>query len=170
MSLQPVRRIVTGHDAAGRAVVAADSILDGRTNPAGTVGFTQLWTTVGSPIDNDDPADGRDRPAGLTVQGGSALRVVELAPGARTPMHRTNSLDYGIVLSGTVDLIDDVSVTRVEPGDIVVKRGTMHGWSNPSDDAPARIAFVLLDAIAATIDGERLPEILPGAAPRPQTT
>lgn len=163
--MQPIRRIVTGHDASGRAVVVSDELLEGRTNPAGTVGFTQLWTTSGDPIDNDDSASGGHHPAGLTVTGGSALRIVELAPAARTPMHRTSSLDYGIVLSGVVDLIDDLSVTRVEPGDVVVKRGTMHGWSNPSADAPARIAFVLLDAIPATVDSVRLTEILPGAAP-----
>ncbi|WP_428149767.1 cupin domain-containing protein [Brevundimonas sp.] len=168
--MQSIRRIVTGHDANGRAVVVSDALLEGRTNPAGTVGFTQLWTTSGHPIDNDDPMDGGDRSSGLTVAGGSSLRIVELAPAARTPMHRTSSLDYGIVLSGVVDLTDDVSVTRVEQGDIVVKRGTMHGWSNPSADTPARIAFVLLDAIPATVDGVRLLEILPGAAPASNQT
>ncbi len=165
-----VRRVVTGHDASGRAVVASDKVLEGRTNPAGDVGFTQLWSTAVSPADNDDSADGHDRRPDPTRSGGSALRIVELAPGARTPMHRNVSLDFAMVLSGEADLIDDVAVTRVEAGDIVVRRGTMHGWRNPSADTPARIAVVLLDATPATVDGRAMIEILPGAAPTPNRT
>lgn len=164
MSLPPVRRIVTGHDAQGRAVVTHDDRFAAVSNPAGTTHFTLLWTTATTPVDNDDSADGRDRKVGLTLPGGSVIRIVDMAPGIRSPMHRTNSLDYGIVLSGAIELeLDDGAITRVEAGDIVIQRGTIHAWRNPSADTDARLAFVLLDATPATVDGVALPDI----APRP---
>ena len=166
MSSTPVRRIVTGHNAKGRAVVIADSVLNGMATPSGGTLLTLVWTTASAPVDNDDTADGRERAVGLTLPGGSVLRVVEMLPGTRSAMHRTNSLDYGIVLSGTVELeLDDGAVTRIEPGSIVVQRGTMHAWRNPSSDTVARVAFVLLDATAATVDGVPLPDVSPRAGP-----
>ena len=61
--------------------------------------------------------------------------------------------------------LDDGAVTRIEPGSIVVQRGTMHAWRNPSSDTVARVAFVLLDATAATVDGVPLPDVSPRAGP-----
>ena len=164
MQAKPIRRIVTGHDAKGRAVVTADALLQGAPVPSGSSVLTLLWTTATAPVDNDDATDGRDRDVGLTLPGGSVLRIVEMLPNTRSPMHRTNSLDYGIVLSGSVELeLDGGALTPVEPGDIVIQRGTIHAWRNPSADTPARIAFVLLDATPATVDGAPLPEISPRA-------
>jgi len=163
MSLPPLRRIVTGHDAAGRAVVTHDTLLTRAPIPTGE--STLVWTTAGLPVDNDDTADGRDRQVGLTLPGGTVLRIIDMQPGKRSPMHRTNSLDYGIVISGSIELeLDGGAVTRVEAGQVVVQRGTIHAWRNPSTDTPARIAFVLIDATPATVAGEPLPAILPGAA------
>ena len=82
MPTKPIRRIVTGHDAAGRAVVTADSVLDGVPIPNGQAVFTLVWTTATAPVDNDDVTDGRDRRTGLTLPGGSVLRVVDLLPGS----------------------------------------------------------------------------------------
>lgn len=166
MLLAPVRRVVTGHDTNGKAVVIADSRLDSRPNPSGDALLTLVWTTATAPVDNDDPTDGRDRTVGLTLPGGSVIRTVDLLPGKRAPMHRTDSLDYGIVLSGAIELIlDDDAVTLVEAGEIIIQRGTIHGWRNPSADTTARVAFVLLDARAATVDGVPLPAIAPTAHP-----
>lgn len=164
MPTKPIRRIVTGHDAAGRAVVTADSVLDGVPIPNGQAVFTLVWTTATAPVDNDDVTDGRDRRTGLTLPGGSVLRVVDLLPGTRSAMHRTNSLDYGIVLSGSVELeLDDGAVTPIEAGSVIIQRGTIHAWRNPSVDTPARVAFVLLDAAPATVGGAPLPAVLPRA-------
>ena len=164
MPTTPIRRVVTGHDAAGRAVVTADSLLDPRPNPSGAALFTLLWTTTSAPVDNDDATDGRDRAVDLTLAGGSVLRVVDMLPGKLSAMHRTDSLDYGIVLSGEIELVlDDDAVTLVKAGDIVIQRGTIHAWRNPSADTSARVAFVLLDATPATVDGAPLPAIAPGA-------
>ena len=167
MSTTPIRRIVTGHNVAGRAVVIADTVLDATRSPNGDALFTLVWTTATAPVDNDDPADGCDRAVGLTLPGGSVLRVVELLPGKRSAMHRTNSLDYGIVLSGAIELeLDEGVVTLIDAGSIVIQRGTIHAWRNPSANIPARVAFVLLDATPATVDGEPLPDITPRAGAR----
>lgn len=163
--LPPVRRVVTGHDAAGKAVVVSDSLIEGRSNPTGSSRLTLLWTTPGAPVDNEDPTDGRERTVGLTLPGGSVLRTVDLLPGKSAPMHRTSSLDYGIVISGAIELLlDDGAATLVEAGGVIIQRGTIHGWRNPSQDETARVAFVLLDAIPVNVDGVPLPDIHPSAA------
>lgn len=167
MSPKPVRRVVTGHNAEGRAVVTADTPLTGTLVPSGASVSTTIWTTATAPVNNDDTTDGRDRSVGLTLPGGSVLRVIDMVPGKRSPMHRTNSLDYGIVVSGSLELeLDDGAVTQVEAGDIVIQRGTIHAWRNPSADTPARVVFVLLDATPATVNGQPLPDIMPTAAAR----
>ena len=165
MQMPPVRRLVTGHDDQGKAVIIADGPLDSRPNPSGDANFTLVWTTATAPVDNDDPFDGRNRTVGLTLPGGSVIRVVDLLPGKHAPMHRTNSLDYGIVIAGAIELILDDGVTAiVEPGGIIVQRGTIHAWRNPNDHDVARVAFVLLDAKPANVDGAPLPDIHPGTA------
>ena len=95
-----MRRVVTGHDATGQAVVTDDALFDPKPGGNGAAAFTLLWTTAGIPVDNDDDRDGRDRQVGLSLPGGTVLRIVDMMPGRRSAMHRTNTLDYGIVMSG----------------------------------------------------------------------
>jgi quercetin dioxygenase-like cupin family protein len=150
------RRIVTGHDAAGRAVVASDQSLDAQ--PAGDDGawFTRVWTTTSWPADNLDATDGARVESGLAAANGSVLRMVDLAPGHRSPMHRTQSLDYGIVLEGEVGLeLDDGRIVNLAAGDVVIQRGTMHAWINRGS-RHARVAFVLLGAAPVVIGGRTL--------------
>ena len=161
-NLPPVRRVVTGHDASGKAVVISDNTFDSVPNPKGTALFTLVWTSATSPVDNNDATDGRERNVDLTLPGGSVIRVVDMLPLTTAPMHRTSSLDYGIVISGEIELIlDDGVTTLVKQGGIIIQRGTIHGWRNPSDDIPARVAFVLLDATPVTANGAPLPDIHP---------
>lgn len=167
-TLPPVRRVVTGHNAAGKAVVISNATFDSVPNPAKTAMFTLVWTSPTAPADNDDATDGRDRNVDLTLPGGSVIRVVDMLPLTTAPMHRTSSLDYGIVVAGSIELLlDDGSATLVEPGGIIVQRGTNHSWRNPSADVTARVAFVLLDAKPATVDGVPLPDIHPSAGVKP---
>lgn len=141
-----IRRIVTGHDAASRAVVRSDSELDGQAVDGGVASFIKVWTTDTSPADNNDDTDGALRATGLTCPGGTVLRIVDFAPGCRSPMHRTRSIDYGIVLEGELTMeLDGGSVTRLTAGDVVVQRGTNHLWHN-TGTRPCRMAFVLVDA------------------------
>jgi quercetin dioxygenase-like cupin family protein len=145
-----VRRVVTGHDPQGRAVIDIDEVKQDER-------FTLVWTTEGFPVDNTTSSDGGQRDEGITVPGGTVFRVGEIAPGARSPMHRTNSVDYGIVLTGELDMeLDGGEVVHLKAGDVVVQRGTNHAWINNSA-APARMAWVLIDAYPVKI-GSRVLE------------
>ena len=160
--LPPVRRVVTGHDREGRAVLRSDDRFETQLIPGGDAAFALLWTTESVPADNNDETDGRLRDAGLTLDRGSVIRVVDMMPGGVSPMHRTNSIDYGIVMSGEVELeLDDGATTRLGPGDIVVQRGTIHLWRNPSTSQACRIVFVLTEAAAYRHEGQELAEIKP---------
>ena len=146
-NLPPVRRVVTGHDKKGKAVLRDDRRFATENIPGGDAAFALMWTTASVPADCNDPIDGRDRDAGLTLHQGSVIRVVDMLPGGTSPMHRTSSVDYGIVMSGRVELeLDDGVKTLLGPGDIIVQRGTIHLWRNPSDTEICRIVFVLIEA------------------------
>ena len=159
-----VQRVVTGHDAQGRAIFKSEDMTPTRMIPSGDAAFLLLWTTETVPADNNDETDGRERDAGLTLNRGSVIRIVDMLPGKQSPMHRTNSIDYGIVMSGEVELeLDDGRKTRIGVGGIIIQRGTNHLWRNVSDK-PCRIAFVLIEAPAYLHDGRPLPEDKPEAA------
>jgi quercetin dioxygenase-like cupin family protein len=157
----PVRRVVTGHDDSARAVIRSDETFEPQLIASGDAAFSLLWTTDSVPADNNDETDGREREAGLTLHQGSVIRVVDMLPGGVSPAHRTNSIDYGIVLSGQVELeLDDGARTILGPGNICVQRGTMHLWRTIGDE-PCRIVFVLTEAAAYRSNGKPLPEVQP---------
>ena len=142
-----VRRIVTGHRGDGKAIIKSDRIFEPLPVPSGDAGFAKLWVTQTSPADNTDERDGAELASGLTCMDGTVLRIVDMQPGKVSPMHKTNSVDYGIVLWGEIEMhLDSGETTRLKPGDIVVQRGTNHAWANVGT-APARMAFVLIDAL-----------------------
>jgi quercetin dioxygenase-like cupin family protein len=145
--MSPVpRRIVTGHDADGKSVVLSDAP-NPKTLDIGTAAFHEVWITdrTPAPIAADEP-EPTDRPVRVPPPAnGVMVRFTEMAPGAESPMHRTETVDVGVVLEGeTWLLLDDGSETRCGPGDAVVQRGTMHAWANRSD-RPVRMLFVLID-------------------------
>jgi quercetin dioxygenase-like cupin family protein len=159
--LPPVRRVVTGHDGT-RAVFKSDEAFETVTVPSGDAAMALIWTTASVPADNNDDTDGRTRDAGLTIDQGSVIRIVDMLPGGASPFHRTNSIDYGIVLSGEVDLVlDDGATTTIGAGGIIIQRGTNHKWRNSSPDTVCRIVFVLIEAPAYTHDGMPLDEQKP---------
>ncbi len=140
------RRIVTGHDPSGTSVVLSDTPSP-TTTDIGTAAFHEIWVTEGMPV--EIPAtepESTDRPIRVPPPpNGVMIRFTDMKPGATSPMHRTETLDVGIVLEGeTWLLLDDGSETRVGPGDAVVQRGTNHAWENRSD-RPVRMLFVLVD-------------------------
>ena len=151
-----VRRVVTGHDENGKAVVKIDSLIDGKLHDDDAA-FALIWTTDSLPADNLDDLDDSQREIGLASPGGSVLRIVDMFPGKSSPMHRTQTLDYGIILEGEIELeLDEGQVTRLKAGDIVIQRGTIHAWNNKTDKI-CRIAFVLTDAKPIKI-GEKVLE------------
>jgi quercetin dioxygenase-like cupin family protein len=144
MTLQ-VRRVVTGHDKNGKAVVKSDKVMDNLvvSRPGST--WANLWTTEGI-IDNNDETDGALRKVATSHDDGTVFRIVRYEPGVARRNHRTDSLDYGICLSGQLDMeLDDGVVVHLNAGDVVVQRGTIHNWANNSS-APAVMAFVLIAA------------------------
>ena len=155
MPLQ-VRRVVTGHDDKGRAIVKDDKVMDNVVQNRPGAAWTNLWTTEG-PIDNNDETDGAQRLVATSHDDGSVFRIVHYEPGVSRRNHRTNSLDYGILLAGQLDMeLDDGVVVHLHPGDVVVQRGTIHNWANNSN-APAMMAFVLLAAPPYLHEGKELP-------------
>ncbi|MDR7154348.1 quercetin dioxygenase-like cupin family protein [Sphingobium xenophagum] len=159
--MPPVQRVVTGHDANGRAVFRSEDFTQPQLIASGDADFLLIWTTATVPADNNDEIDGRERDAGLTLNSGSVIRVVDMHPGAQSPMHRTNSIDYGIVLSGEIELeLDDGAKKTVHEGGIIIQRGTNHLWRNRTDKV-CRIVFVLIEAPAYVHDGQPLPEDKP---------
>ncbi len=182
MTDAPVRRIVTGHDAAGAAVFLEDGPAPRVARVGGAHGplFHEIWNTRETPA-RIDRASGEPHEDGIVLappRNGARIRVLDIPPedpaamqgvsaqaarahfaevgaaeaashtgGADSRhafMHRTETIDYGIVLEGEVTLILDIGETVVRAGDIVVQRGTNHGWANRSGRT-CRIAFILID-------------------------
>jgi quercetin dioxygenase-like cupin family protein len=147
-----VRRIVTGHESDGAAVARSDERLASR-NPVEGYHAVEIWESDSLPVRNDESAREGSGPR-------TRIRIAELAPGHRSPMHRTHTLDYAILLDGECDLHLDDGVVRLQAGDVVVQRGTNHAW-HVVGDAPARFAFVLIDAEPLRYGGVELPDTMP---------
>ncbi|MFT3797367.1 cupin domain-containing protein [Microbacterium sp.] len=155
------RRIVTGHDDAGVSIVVSDGPVPvTRELPEDGVAFHEVWVTDTTPAvigaGPEDPTAGA-----ITVPPpthGTRIRINEFLPGhldergLQSPVHRTESIDYGIVLEGEITLVLDDSEVTARAGDIVIQRGTDHAWANRGDRI-ARVAFVL-------VGGAFAPELL----------
>jgi quercetin dioxygenase-like cupin family protein len=138
---------VTGHDADGRSVVISDAPAPAsRSLPDAT--FHEIWNTAEMPasVRPIEPREPTERPLVTPPDpNGTIIRVVDLMPGSISPIHRTETIDYGIVLQGEVQLVlDDGSETPLRPGDVVIQRGTDHAWANRTAH-PSRMVFVLVD-------------------------
>ena len=178
MSFPPIHRVVTGHDAEGRAIVTSDgplpTVVEIQAIP-GTV-FHEVWETRATPAPVDNGADPTTGPLKLPPpKQGTRIRFVDIPPdtdeflakGAarmqeaftqagdaavstvrhNSPhplMHRTESIDYGIVIDGEMTLVLDEGEVLLKPGSVVVQRGTNHAWANRSG-RPCRMLFVLVD-------------------------
>lgn len=157
----PIRRIVTGHTPEGTAVFASDEEFNTVIIPTGDAAMATLWTTTSVPADCNDEIDGAKRDAGTTLKGGSVIRIVDMLPGASSPLHRTNSIDYGIVITGEIELeLENKTSKRIGPGEIIIQRGTLHKWRNPSETEICRIVFVLIESKPYEINGIPLPEYM----------
>jgi quercetin dioxygenase-like cupin family protein len=142
---------VTGHDERGVSVFASDGPVPVvRAAPDGAL-FYEIWGTVAmpAPIGPDEPDPTAGALSVPPTPNGTKIRINEFPPGVVSPMHRTQSVDYGIVLSGEVVLVLDDSETVLWAGDVVVQRGTDHRWENRSDQT-ARMAFILVDGSFTT--------------------
>jgi quercetin dioxygenase-like cupin family protein len=155
MALQ-VRRIVTGHDATGRAIVRIDEIVENPREGRPSARVHPVWTTEGFPVNNDGSEDAGQRQTGTTLENGTVFRVIEFHPGVTPRNHRTDSIDYAVVISGEIDMQLDDAAVHLKAGDVLVQRGTIHNWVN-SGTAPCVIAFVLIAAKSVAAGGKNLP-------------
>lgn len=151
-----IRRVVTGHDGDGKALVAIDEVTRDVVSYRPGATIHNIWSTAKFPVDNTTAADGAKEITATTRAEGTVFRVIEYAPGVAPRNHRTDSIDYAVVLSGEIDMeLDDDRVVTLRAGDVLVQRGTIHNWVNRSN-APCVVAFVLIDAHPYLHDGKPL--------------
>jgi mannose-6-phosphate isomerase-like protein (cupin superfamily) len=149
-----IRRVVTGHDANGKSVVLSDGQppqnhpMQGRAVGAD---FFEVWNTTRTvplltSVEDREPSE---REFTIMPIAGHLLRIIDIYPpkdgGKRTVMHRTQTLDYAVVIEGEVVLVLDDSEVVLKQGDVVVQRGTDHAWENRSNKL-TRMAFFHIDA------------------------
>ncbi len=154
MALQ-FRRVVTGHDETGRAVVKIDEVTQNLVSSRPGATASVVWTTQGFPVDNTGNEDQGRRQTGTTLDNGTVFRVLELAPGASPRNHRTDSIDYAVVMAGKIDMELDDTTVHLKAGDVLVQRGTIHNWVNRGT-VPCVIAFVLIAAKPVEVGGKVL--------------
>lgn len=178
MPLAPIRRIVTGHDVHGDAVITGDDALPTVVELAAIPGtiFHEVWSTAATPVSIDNGPDPTIGSLCLPPPPhGTRIRFVDIPPDTEdflrhgaarmkdafsqvgdinastvrpdSPhplMHRTETVDYGIVISGEITLVLDKGETNLKAGDVVIQRGTNHAWANRSGQ-PCRMLFMLVD-------------------------
>ncbi|KAL4884259.1 hypothetical protein BJY04DRAFT_183246 [Aspergillus karnatakaensis] len=166
-SLPGITRYVTGHNSASKAIVKTENLAEWSSFENNSMAFTVAYTTQ-FPADLNDDADLKKHEMvmhsgnlGLVNPGGTVCRFVDFAPKGPPLMHRTQSLDYGIVLEGEIEMILDSEEKRLlKRGDVAVQRATMHAWHNPSETEWARMVFVLQECKPLVVDGKELGEDL----------
>ena len=154
MSLN-IRRVVTGHDDQGRAKVLIDEQVKNISSPRPGANYSVIWSTEGFPVSNDGDDDPSGRKIATTIDNGTVFRIVSFGPGVAPRNHRTNSIDYAVVISGEIDMELDVGSVHLKAGDVLVQRGTIHNWVNKGT-APCVIAFTLVAAKPVTAGGKTL--------------
>ncbi|KAG7086169.1 hypothetical protein E1B28_002128 [Marasmius oreades] len=167
--LLPQRRVIAAHNEAGIGSVTSDiNVVTKELEFSPETRTGPLWK-ITDPLptkDNNKSEDGATRPTpvsegfGLVPANGSSFQTTELAPGGLTPMHRTSSIDYDILLTGEIILImEDGSETHLKnAGDVVVMKGAMHAWKNPSTTKWCRLVTVLTAAEPTVVQGKVLEE------------
>lgn len=157
IDISNVRRVVTGHDVEGRSTAFLDAPCPHLRELAEfpTFRFTDLWVAKSSPATNRGNVDEASGEVDhLPSAGGNILRILEVSPDPpgvdmhEAGMHATDTLDYVYVLSGTITCILETGEVDLSRGDVLVQRGTVHAWSNRSNQ-PCVMLGVLVDATRA---------------------
>lgn len=172
--IQKIKRYVTGHDKDGKAIVTYDDHAPNAVPLKGWpgAGVTEIWVTGEMPVNNMGETDQSLRPLQHDpVRSGTIFRVVEIPPESSSnidteetfkqlgsgnkptaedqekhpTMHKTNSVDYLVVISGEMWMVMEKGEVLLKPGDCIVQRGTNHAWKNKGDK-PCLLAAVLVDA------------------------
>lgn len=154
MSLN-IRRVVTGHDDHGRAKVLIDETVKNVASQRPGALYSMIWSSEGFPVNNDGDVDPSGKEIGTTIPGGTVFRIVSFGPGVAPRNHRTDSIDYAVIMSGEIDMELDIGTVHLKAGDVLVQRGTIHNWMNKAT-APCVIAFTLISAKPVTAGGKTL--------------
>ena len=145
----PIRRVVTGHDRNSVAKVLTDDKATNAKFPQPGLVSTMMWCTDNAPA--KIPVGEKIEDMGARILGtappakGTRFAVIDFPPGNHPHMHRTETVDYVIVIDGEIEMDMDDSTVKLKAGDIMIQRGTNHAWANRSSKR-ARVAFVLVDA------------------------
>jgi quercetin dioxygenase-like cupin family protein len=157
--MPPIRRVITGHDGKNVAKVILEGPATNTKTPRAGVASTLMWCTDAMPADIASGENAEDMGARILgtppPENGSRFIVMEFAPGITSEMHRTETIDYIVVLAGEIDMEMDQSTVKLRAGDVMVQRGTNHAWINRGKEV-ARLAIVLLDAKPLGIGHPRL--------------
>lgn len=164
--LPSLNRYITTHDPTTKKAIFSNAIPETLAwDRIPKAAFGLPYVTKGHPVDLNSDADIKtytpflEKAPGLVTSGGTVLRFVDMEPGVLSPMHRTVSLDYGVVIEGEVELVLDSGETRVlKRGDVAIQRGTMHAWRNLSQTSWARMMYVLQESKPVEVAGETLGE------------
>ena len=166
-SLRPLQRHITAHDDTGNAIFSTEisPAAPVRQVIGGVMEFSLMYTNDKFPVrmgankDIEAYSAHLATPPAITIPGGTVCRTVDFAPGYTSPMHRTPSCDFGVVLEGEVELILDSGETRtLKRGDVAVQRGTNHAWRNTSLAQWCRMLYVLQAAEPVVVEGKQLRE------------
>ncbi|KAJ6104933.1 hypothetical protein N7486_003622 [Penicillium sp. IBT 16267x] len=187
-NIRPLNRFITTHNSTGEAIFS-DALSEDMPvqRMSDSADFSLAYTSSHFPAQLNKDADiieyteYLNNPPGITISTGNVCRIVDMQPGATSPMHRTVSLDYGVVLEGEVELILDSGETRLmKRGDVAVQRGTNHAWCNVTPDVVdpatgektpqwARMLYVLAPAQEMFIGDKKLGEVVDGIGVRAST-
>ncbi|KAK4236200.1 hypothetical protein C8A03DRAFT_17141 [Achaetomium macrosporum] len=167
-NLPQLNRFVTGHNPEGKAIVHTHNPFTWAAYDDNNLAFSVPFTTSTFPPDLNDDADiaaheqlMASGKLGLVNPRGTVLRCVDFAPGYSCAMHRTQSLDYGIVIEGEIDMVLDSGERHLlKRGDVAVQRATLHQWVNKSQTSWARMIFVLQDCQPLVVAGKEMREDL----------
>jgi quercetin dioxygenase-like cupin family protein len=151
-----IRRVVTGHDDQGRAKVLIDETVKNVGSQRPGALYSVIWSSESFPVNNDGDLDPSGKKIGTTIADGTVFRIVSFGPGVAPRNHRTDSIDYAVVISGEIDMELDVGKVHLKAGDVLVQRGTIHNWVNNGSE-PCIIAFTLISAKSVTAGGRTLP-------------
>ena len=157
MELPKIRRVVTGHDESGKAIVKIDEVCSHYREGRPGARICNFWTTDTAPADNSGQADNGQREGKFTmIENGSVFRILDFRPGVQQRVHRTDSIDYIIVMSGEIDMeLEAGEEVHLKAGDVMVQRGTVHNWINRGSETCV-LAIMLVHARPVVAGGQTL--------------
>jgi quercetin dioxygenase-like cupin family protein len=157
MSLPTVRRIITGHDDQGKAIVKIDEICNHFREGRPGAMVCNVWTTDTAPADNSGQEDKGKREGKFTmIENGSVFRIIEFKPGVQQRVHRTDTIDYIVVMSGEIDMeLEAGEEVHLKAGEVMVQRGTVHNWINRGTESCV-LAVILIHANSVVAGGQTL--------------